>query len=1279
MGNTEQKLAQVNLTAKVGWLSGLSVIVLALGLLWSSIGHTTAIFTANSTEEYQRKAEFVLNFCRLSESPSKPFSSPIPSFILGILGEVPLDPFIEELAGKKCVGSEINVVHYSIEDDYTKSSLLFIGSSEQHNLDTILSRLEGKTILTIGDFEGFAERGGMFEFSYDELPDSVIENARKVRFRVNPGAAEAANIGIGVTLTKLGEVVHTKSVASETEDDRISIAILPPWETAFPNVRGVGRGYYQSIEANQAFRITHAADPDLAHKLGAEQLTVSDSDRKRIWKQVGKTQHSEPVVEAVKELVKGTNVRAVFMYSSPVGGAPAGTTVSRRAYLVDLETDRVYRVDKLTYFASNSNYAPQTKELGDELLSNYLEDLAAQPAEDLAAQPTEDLAAQPIRVAILPPWEFNLPNIRGFGRGFYQSIEKNQAFRITHAADPDLAKKLSAEVLTVSDSDRKRIWKQVGKTQHSEPVVEAVKEIVKGTNVRAVFMYSSFGPPGETRRAFLVDLETDRVYRVDKKMYFMASGDYAYQTKELGNELLSNYLEDLATQPAEDLAAQPIRVAILPPWEFPQPNIRGIGPGYYQSLEANAAIRITHAADPGLANKLGAELLTVSDSDRKRIWKQVGKTQQSKPVVKAVKEIVKGTNVQVVFMYSSPSSHDLRRPAYLVDLETDRVYRVSKYLRSDAYHEYSDQTKEMGDELLENYLEDRGKIKIAILPPWEFHNPEGRGFGRGFYLSLEKNQAFRITHAVDPELANKLGAELLTVSDSDRKRIWKQVGKIQHSEPVVEAVREITKGTNVRAVFMYSSPGAWDLTRRAFLVDLETDRVYRADKSMVAEPSGNYSIQTKELGDELLSNYLEDRDKIRIAILPARNLNRVSPLKSEAVFQPLASNNKIQVTHVAEGNLARKLGAKELKTSRSQQNDIWKKAGFDQNTEPDIEAVIAMAKNLDVRLALMYSYPHSHTSPSDSLSDLQLFMVDVETGELFVSEITLVGMGSKSASVGDMANNLISNYLEDLAAQPSEDLAAQPTVDLAAQPAEVLAAQPTEDLAAQSTEDLAIQPIRVAILPPWDFNATLTLQGLGREIYLSLRSHEEVSIGYAAGKKIAKELGAQPIEADRQHVWNKSPKNHHSTPDSEAVKQLVNGLNLDAVFMYSIPNDLFPSVKAYMFDLKSGKVYQNTEITKGTPLGSTKSIAAPLVRELLSNYLEDRNKIRVAILPDRNLNHAVRLKSWSVFKSLASNNKIQVTHVAEGKLAGKLGAEELKTSRSQQKGIWIKARARPEY
>ena len=84
-----------------------------------------------------------------------------------------------------------------------------------------------------------------------------------------------------------------------------------------------------------------------------------------------------------------------------------------------------------------------------------------------------------------------------------------------------------------------------------------------------------------------------------------------------------------------------------------------------------------------------------------------------------------------------------------------------------------------------------------------------------------------------------------------------------------------------------------------------------------------------------------------------------------------------------------------------------------------------MAKNLDVRLALMYSFPQSANQPYD----LQLFMVDVETGELFVSERVLGGSdigGAITERVDDMANNIIHDYLEDLAAQPTEDLATQP-------------------------------------------------------------------------------------------------------------------------------------------------------------------------------------------------------------------------------------------------------------
>jgi hypothetical protein len=56
-------------------------------------------------------------------------------------------------------------------------------------------------------------------------------------------------------------------------------------------------------------------------------------------------------------------------------------------------------------------------------------------------------------------------------------------------------------------------------------------------------------------------------------------------------------------------------------------------------------------------------------------------------------------------------------------------------------------------------------------------------------------------------------------------------------------------------------------------------------------------------------------------------------------------------------------------------------------------------------------------------------MVDVETGELFVSERAMAGsIGSMSVGVKDMANNLIRDYLEGSAEPQASATENQPLV-----------------------------------------------------------------------------------------------------------------------------------------------------------------------------------------------------------------------------------------------------------
>jgi hypothetical protein len=61
--------------------------------------------------------------------------------------------------------------------------------------------LEGSYILTIGDTEGFGEKGVMINF---------IIRDNKVRFEINPEAARRAGLTISSKLLSLATIVHSR-------------------------------------------------------------------------------------------------------------------------------------------------------------------------------------------------------------------------------------------------------------------------------------------------------------------------------------------------------------------------------------------------------------------------------------------------------------------------------------------------------------------------------------------------------------------------------------------------------------------------------------------------------------------------------------------------------------------------------------------------------------------------------------------------------------------------------------------------------------------------------------------------------------------------------------------------------------------------------------------------------------------------------------------------------------------------------------------------------------
>lgn len=83
----------------------------------------------------------------------------------------------------------------------SQCNLVFIGASEQGDLERILDVAQKRGILTIGDTPGFAHKGVMINFYLDD-------NGR-VRFEINPEAASRAGLRISSKLVRLGKMVYT--------------------------------------------------------------------------------------------------------------------------------------------------------------------------------------------------------------------------------------------------------------------------------------------------------------------------------------------------------------------------------------------------------------------------------------------------------------------------------------------------------------------------------------------------------------------------------------------------------------------------------------------------------------------------------------------------------------------------------------------------------------------------------------------------------------------------------------------------------------------------------------------------------------------------------------------------------------------------------------------------------------------------------------------------------------------------------------------------------------
>ena len=132
------------------------------------------------------------------EWPQSAFSSPNDPLVIGVVGEDPFGPLLKEaVEGETYHGRPIRIEHYRTPRDIRRCHILFVSRSLVDDMNEILAQIAGKNVVTVGETDGFLDRGGMIALTADH---------NRVRLRVNASSLRAANVDVSSKLLRVAEI-----------------------------------------------------------------------------------------------------------------------------------------------------------------------------------------------------------------------------------------------------------------------------------------------------------------------------------------------------------------------------------------------------------------------------------------------------------------------------------------------------------------------------------------------------------------------------------------------------------------------------------------------------------------------------------------------------------------------------------------------------------------------------------------------------------------------------------------------------------------------------------------------------------------------------------------------------------------------------------------------------------------------------------------------------------------------------------------------------------------
>jgi hypothetical protein len=151
--------------------------------------------------ESEVEAAYLYNFGKFATWPSDRAVADSP-FEICIVGKDPFGKVLDAtVLGERIGGRTIAIKRLSQVKQAESCSILFVSSSEEGRLGSILDSAHRFNLLTVSDVKHFAERGGVI---------GLVVQQDRVRFEVNRAAAERCHVQLSSELLKVAVKVIDK-------------------------------------------------------------------------------------------------------------------------------------------------------------------------------------------------------------------------------------------------------------------------------------------------------------------------------------------------------------------------------------------------------------------------------------------------------------------------------------------------------------------------------------------------------------------------------------------------------------------------------------------------------------------------------------------------------------------------------------------------------------------------------------------------------------------------------------------------------------------------------------------------------------------------------------------------------------------------------------------------------------------------------------------------------------------------------------------------------------